>query len=219
MKVYFVRHGETEANALSKSQGANEPLSERGKEQVKRISERFIHLPIDKLLTSPHLRTIKTAEEIARVTGKIPEPIELLREFAWPSAWIGMSRQDPAISAYRKQIEQNWTSAPTTKLFDEETFAEISERARQTLEMLAALHTTTNTVAVVSHSRFLKVILAIILCGPSVDGATASHLVYHLSLNNTGLTVADYDPARPNHWNLITINDHAHLGDYQRQQS
>lgn len=217
MKVYLVRHGETEANASLKTQGANEPLSHKGEEQARLIAERFRSLPIGKILTSPHLRTMKTAEEIARVTGKTPEHLSLLKEFSWPSAWIGRLRNDPEIQGVRSQIEENWTVAPDTRILDEETFIEIRDRATKTLELLASIHDTTQAVAVVSHARFLKVLISVLIHGPAVSGATASALFYRLSLNNTGLTVAEYDEKRKESWSLLTINDHAHLGDYHRQ--
>lgn len=211
MKLYLVRHGETGANKGGTHQNGEEALSEQGEKQAAILGERFKSIPIDLLIASPYLRTQQTAQKIAQAKNLPITNSDLIIEFKWPSAFVGEKRAAPEILAVRKKIEEQWGLNPSWKHSDEESFAEIRKRACDFLEHVKNLQA--QNIAVVSHARFLKVLLAVLLHGPEVNGKTAVDLVYALSHNNTGITVAEYN----GHWSVITINDHAHLGDYHGQ--
>lgn len=67
MDLYLVRHGES-AIPVNGVQSAY-PLSDLGREQARRLGERFRGLAIDHLVTTPYKRTQETARAIAAVTG------------------------------------------------------------------------------------------------------------------------------------------------------
>ena len=68
MSLYFVRHGQTEWNALHRIQGRNDiPLNEVGKLQAKKTSELFQDIHIDQIFCSPLIRAQQTAQAIQQV--------------------------------------------------------------------------------------------------------------------------------------------------------
>ncbi len=71
--IYFVRHGESEANQRGVFAGQKEDsvLSEKGKEQAKNTAHEIKNknLKIDKIISSPLKRALETAEIIANEIG------------------------------------------------------------------------------------------------------------------------------------------------------
>ena len=70
--VYFVRHGESEANTGEAPvfQGPTSLLTEKGKEQARFIAKRVSKLSFDAIISSPAVRTIATADAIREEVGK-----------------------------------------------------------------------------------------------------------------------------------------------------
>ena len=72
MRIYLIRHGETEWNTKRLLQGATDiPLNENGIEVAKITSEALKDVPFDVIYTSPLARAVQTAE-ILRGERKIP---------------------------------------------------------------------------------------------------------------------------------------------------
>jgi broad specificity phosphatase PhoE len=81
VKLYFVRHGETEWNRERRAQGhALVALSEIGRIQAERVARSLAALPINTVLSSDLPRAIETAEAIARPHGIEITGVEALRE-------------------------------------------------------------------------------------------------------------------------------------------
>ena len=65
MKIYVIRHGQTDWNVAGKCQGMTDiELNNTGIEQAKKASEQFKNYKIDLIICSPLKRTRKTAEII-----------------------------------------------------------------------------------------------------------------------------------------------------------
>jgi broad specificity phosphatase PhoE len=65
--IYFVRHGESEANAARRFAGRSDsPLTERGREQAKAVADVLAKVHFDRILSSPLSRCRDTAVVIAR---------------------------------------------------------------------------------------------------------------------------------------------------------
>jgi probable phosphoglycerate mutase len=78
--VWVIRHGETELNARRVVQPAATPLSERGREQARRVARRLAREGIAHILSSDLLRARETAEVLRRATGSRVELEPLLQE-------------------------------------------------------------------------------------------------------------------------------------------
>ncbi len=65
--IYFVRHGESEANAARRFAGRSDsPLTERGRRQAEAIADELAKIHIDRIVSSPLARCRDTAIAIAR---------------------------------------------------------------------------------------------------------------------------------------------------------
>lgn len=83
MKIFLVRHGQSEANAKDIYQGQriDSPLSIKGREQAQRVAERLKDEKIDAFYASDLLRARETAEAIAKVHNLKVITDRRLREF------------------------------------------------------------------------------------------------------------------------------------------
>jgi broad specificity phosphatase PhoE len=213
MRLYLVRHGESVSNKAVTQSSPDEQLSEHGQEQARFLANRFSNIKVDAIISSPYTRTLETAKSISDLKNIPVETNELVREFRWPTEFKGMSKKDPEVAKIRKTIEGKWSEDENWRHSDEETFSEIKGRAVSFLEFVDNIKQH-ESIVVVSHARFLKVLLAVMIHGKEVSGKSAMNILYRISLINTGITVAELHEGK---WNLVTINDHAHLGDYHRQ--
>lgn len=84
MKIYFIRHGETDWNIVKRLQGATDiPLNENGEELAKKTFEGMKDIAFDMIFTSPLKRAYRTAE---LVRGERDIPIitdERIREICF----------------------------------------------------------------------------------------------------------------------------------------
>jgi broad specificity phosphatase PhoE len=83
MNLYFVRHGESEANVLRviSNRGWVHPLTEKGRQQAHDLAEKLAEAGIAKIYTSPLQRAVQTAEILAQILGVEFEITGALREF------------------------------------------------------------------------------------------------------------------------------------------
>lgn len=71
LEIYFIRHGESEANVLGTLCGRTDvQLTPVGMEQVSRAAKEASHLSFDLILSSPLSRARSTAEIIAKLTPR-----------------------------------------------------------------------------------------------------------------------------------------------------
>ncbi|AFG38779.1 histidine phosphatase family protein [Spirochaeta africana] len=76
LRVYFIRHGESEGNSQGILQGRQDyPLSELGREQCRAAATYLADRGIEHVLTSPLLRARETADIIASAAG-LPQPVD-----------------------------------------------------------------------------------------------------------------------------------------------
>jgi alpha-ribazole phosphatase len=63
MKLYFVRHGQTDTNANNASDtSTDEPLNQLGIQQAKQLAEKLKDIKFDTIISSPLKRAFQTAE-------------------------------------------------------------------------------------------------------------------------------------------------------------
>lgn len=99
MKIYIIRHGETDWNTKHLLQGATDiPLNQNGIELARLTAEALKEVPFDVIYTSPLKRAVETAE-LLRMDRKIPIiPEERLREISFgPYEGLCCSREGYSI--------------------------------------------------------------------------------------------------------------------------
>ena len=92
--IYFVRHGESEANVGHPTfLGEKSDLTPKGREQARFIAERCKNLSFDALISSTAERARMTAEYISQVTGKNVEVEKVFTERKLPTSIIGQPKK------------------------------------------------------------------------------------------------------------------------------
>mgnify|MGYP001577373412 CR=1 FL=1 len=209
--VYFVRHGESEANVAPVFQGPNSPLSPTGIEQAHAVAERVSKFEFDVLLSSPFARARATAEIIAEKTGKTPEYSDVFVERLKPTS----IDEKPYTDEVANTIWRSWEASlhtPGLRVEDGENYEDVVARADRALALLAAR--AEDTALVVTHGYFLRSIIARVLLRDTLTAASFLNIQRSANMQNTGITVLRVEqgfesaPA----WKLWIYNDHAHLG-------
>ncbi len=209
--VYFVRHGESEHNIAPVFQAPDSPLSGRGRAQAEDVAERISCIAFEALISSPFQRAKETAEAIAKRTGKQPEYSPLFVERIKPTSIYGKHYEDKDANAIWKNWEKS-LYASGLRIEDGENFDDLMARADQALAYLG--NRPEKSIVVVTHGFFLRTIIARVLLGDSLSGATFRKMQKATETENTGITVLRYrggfeeEPV----WRLWVYNDHAHLG-------
>ncbi|MDP3947198.1 MAG: histidine phosphatase family protein [bacterium] len=209
MRVYFVRHGESEFNAQGLHQHPEVPLSGLGRRQAEVLAKRFARTPIDLVLSSHYLRAKETAEIINREVAKPIEYLEDLYEMKRPTEIEGRHMEDPDVMELKQRIFDNYGQGDW-RHSDEETFNEFRDRAGRVLAHLE--RRTEECILVVTHGMLIKMIVASMLFGPSLGAREFLPFYYGFRSSNTGITLTQY---REGTWRLITWNDLAHLDNLE----
>lgn len=83
MKLFFARHGESQANLLHEisNRGLKHPLTHDGREQALALADSLRQRSIDRVYSSPVLRAVETTVVVAHQLGVEFEVSEALREY------------------------------------------------------------------------------------------------------------------------------------------
>ena len=151
-RIYFVRHGETKKNRQFYHQGPDEPLTDRGREQVRELIEWLREQKIDTLISSNYLRARETAEMIAEDL-QLPFSIEpSVREFGRPATiyerhHFSLPSLRYFLDLYLHRMDLLWDKEGAENLIH------IRERVRDARLMLEAQEG--KRIAVISHRIFM----------------------------------------------------------------
>lgn len=142
MKLYLIRHGESESNAkgVMAGSGVDSPLTDKGKTQAVEVAKKLSAYTFDYVIVSPLKRTRETAEIICSLIGResTVDYDARLREFNVGAA-EGMRAEE-----YHRLRKEGYH-------FDgSETLEEIYERVNSFLDELRLLDA--ENVLLVSHN-------------------------------------------------------------------
>lgn len=192
-QLFLVRHGQTEHNVAGIAQGWNDsPLSEAGRDQVRRLAARLAGMQPTALYSSPLGRAWSTAEAIAAETGLEIVALEDLREMNY-GGWEGRSfldvrRDDEA--AYRAWISDERASCPGG-----ESHADVRRRFEHGLAMVDS-----QRPILVTHGTAIRIAVTALLEMPVMAAR-------HFAQDNAALNLF---VRRGGHWVLKTWNDTSH---------
>jgi len=207
--IYLVRHGESEGNVGPRYQGDATPLTENGERQAQFIAKRAKKLSIDTLIASPILRAQQTATYISNETGLLIETSDLFVERRRPSVQVDNLKTSPEVIEAEAEIIKS-SGISGYRYSDEENFDDLKLRTGEALAYLA--HHPASSLLVVSHGVFLRNIIARVIFGDNLSGPECTAVLETFVASNTGITVLTHDATRKNQWNIVSWNDHAHLG-------
>lgn len=212
-KIYFVRHGESEGNVASRIQSEAVPLTINGKQQAEYIASRFVTLPVEVIISSTMLRAQETANIISAKINTEVVPSELLVERRHPSLQVGKQKIDPLVVDSEKLIFENF-GQENYKFSDEENFSDLKARVSKILDFLAKRPE--KDILVVSHGFLMRIILAVVVIGKDLSAQQCKQFISAFHMENTGVTIFDFDETKANPWRVWVWNDHAHLKELSR---
>ena len=166
MKIYLVRHGETDWNQAGLLQGQTDiALNAQGLEQAREAAERLKEVPFEIAFCSPLIRAKRTAETIIDDRKITLTTDERLRELNF-GPWEGVD-----IRTIKDAASQPFTN-PGSYIPPEgaESFAQLYKRSGEFVDqVLLPLEGTYETVLVVAHGGVNRSILNPVLNIPVDD--------------------------------------------------
>ncbi len=188
LRFYFVRHGETDYNRERRVQGGtlDIPLNELGREQAERAARRLSSVNFDQAYCSPLTRARQTAEII--LAGQSTEPE--LRSLADVAEMRFGQFEGQVIAESFRPIYDQWQQG----IFDipvpggGESIVDVQRRGLQGIDrILQQQNGDDQTILVVTHGRFLQIILAALLPNRSLMNMS------DFQHRNTGISILVYE--------------------------
>lgn len=167
MKVYLIRHGETDWNLRKMFYGWTDcDINEKGIEQATKLKEFFDTVPYDKIYSSDLLRAAHTAEIIASDKKMEVEKDDCFRELFfgdWEDKEGAYIREN-----HGEQLDQWIREWRTTSLPGGEAFQDFYQRVTEGLVRIIQQNKG-KTVIIVSHNGPMSAMLCY-LTGAGPDG-------------------------------------------------
>ena len=160
MKLYLVRHGETEWNHLRKMQGQMDiPLNEYGIELAEKTAEGMKDIQFDRIFASPLVRAKKTAEYLAMNCGVEIETDDRLKEINFgegEGSNINEVKEDPSHPLHNFFIHPD----QFVPMEGGESFQQVQARGLEFIrEAVLPLEGEVENVAVVAHAAIIRSIM------------------------------------------------------------
>ena len=204
MKIYFVRHGETEWNVKKIFQGVKDsPLTSLGKEQAKKLKNRLNQLDFDCFYSSPLGRAKETLRILTEDRKNITlGEIENFREIDM-GEMEGVPRDDFE-RKYTVQFNNLWYNGKDydPSEYKGENFQEVMDRVKKGLDFLVTNHKKDDKILVVSHGIALEAIFA------CINNEGVENFSERKVPENTSLTIVEYID---NQFKILDFSNTSHL--------
>lgn len=199
MKLYIIRHGQTDWNVQGRIQGRQDiPLNAAGRSQAQMLAKGMEKRPVTAIYSSPQLRAMETAKALAGNQGVEVIPLPELVEIGYGD-WEGRTASD-ILTKERKLYEEWWQHPATVAPPGGETLNQVDARCKKAWERIKG--GIKGDTAVVAH------------------GGTLAHFIVHLLegrpdaaeivVGNASITTIEYDPVT-GQCSLAGLNDCSHL--------
>ena len=185
MKFFLVRHGETEWNKLGRFQGHTDiSLNERGFSQAKETAKAAAQWGHCAIYSSPLIRTVQVAEEIAKVTSMPVSKQPGLKE-------LGLGDLEGVTGEEMRnkwpEVFSVWRSNPEkVTMPNGESLAQLRERCWQSILDIEQKHSGDDSVVVISHNFAIRSIVGELLGVPL-------EYFHRMSLNLSSVCTFDSD--------------------------
>ena len=200
MRIYLLRHGETEWNKLGKFQGfADVSLNERGLSQARDSARAALLWDHSVIYSSSLTRTVQVAEEIRKLSGAPVVTDPGLRELNLGDL-EGVSGAE--MRADWPEVYSAWRTNPAeVEMPNGESLSQLQERAWGAIQEIEKAHSGSPGVVIVSHNFTIRTIICAVLGVPLIN-------FHRMSLGLGSLSTFDSDE---NGRRLVTFNCNSHL--------
>lgn len=213
MDIYFIRHGQTNANAHHRHQMPEEPLNEQGIEQAKRVAAMVKKLKPTHILSSPYQRAYATAQIISGAVGIAVECYDELHELRRPVHLYRKLHFGLASFSYMFK----WFLLPE-KHHDDARDGESYVRLRKRIERSAniiARYPNDARVVIISHSVFINFFVQHLCDYDRISLWRAwPRFLRVIQLRNSGITHIRFDANASDTtcaWELLSFDERSHL--------
>ena len=165
MRLYFARHGQSEANTRHIISNRQSPfgLTALGKQQAKSLAEKLKDVPIDAIFSSPVFRARETADILSAAFGKPYQVTDALREY---DCGILEDQSDAESWRLHCQYFEDWTLRQNyaSKPEGGECFEEIRDRFVPFIDNLKDNHSYQDAhILLIGHGGLFLLMLPLIL--------------------------------------------------------
>ncbi len=187
MRLYFVRHAQSEANVqmIISNRDLPHPLTELGRQQAEALAQSLSAVPLAAFYASPILRARQTAQIVASIIGRPFEIADALRE---PDCGIMEGRGDEAAWAEHDRVMHDWI---VQRKFDSridggESYNDLRARFVPFIDKVTAVHGgIDHNILLITHGSLLYLMLPLILTN------VAFVSVRELPMPNAGVIVVE----------------------------
>lgn len=186
--LLLVRHGETEYNRREIVQGRriDSVLNETGQQQAEHLARRLADIRFDAIYASPLRRAVQTASAVAQRHPDVPlHTLADLEEMSW-GIYEGREATEEVRTALDRHFEAWKQGQFGVPIQEGESILQVQMRALRALDHILATHEG-ETVLIVTHGRWLRVLLASILPGYELR---RMHEIKHA---NTGVNLITFE--------------------------
>ena len=183
MKLYFIRHGQTDWNLQKRIQGSyDSELNIEGIAQAEELSKKISELnyKFSKIYTSKQRRAVKTAQIISETINVAYIPIDGLEEVKLGD-WEGLT-WDEVKERFPYEYEEWYKKRRYTKPPKGESYQDVLVRVLEVLHRI--VHEECENVAIVTHS-------AVIMCLQCYLTDTAFDDMIKFSIDNSSILELD----------------------------
>ncbi len=190
MKIFFARHGESQANLLHiiSNRRIAHGLTDVGRKQAARLAEKLQKQSIIYIYSSPVLRAVQTARIISNRLGLTFEEADGLREF---DCGVAEGRSDAQAWQLWQAEYDAWAFKHdyTHQIEGGESFQDIQDRFLGFIAgLIKAYSDTSSEIVCISHGGILSVMF------PWVMRNVTPAVILKYKFNYTACIVAEYQP-------------------------
>lgn len=202
MKLYLIRHGQTDWNTAGKIQGSTDiPLNETGRRQALALAEGMKDRPVAKIFSSTLGRAVETARAVGESQQVEVELIPGLEEVGF-GLWEGMTWQE--IQTQYPEEHRRWSINPVeVSPPGGELRLEVYRRCKKALEtILDQSKGIKGDIAIVSHGATLAHLISLLMQDDPLEE--------EIIVSNASITTVNYSPLTGD-FVLLDMNDSSHL--------
>ncbi|WP_338450779.1 histidine phosphatase family protein [Niallia oryzisoli] len=200
LKLYIVRHGETEWNKVQRIQGRlNSNLTDKGRHYAGLLGEKLKDTEFTGIISSPSERALETAQLIRGTRTTPIKTDERIMEMHL-GHWQGLTTKE--IKEQYPEEYDSYMNQPDIYLNgDGESFTDMLNRANEFLRELKNSEMTGNLL-IVTHGLFIKILYLIF------KGIELKDLWTESTVNGTSLSIVKLEHGR---FELMVEGDMSHV--------
>ena len=207
MRIYFLRHGESEGNREKRFRGRTDyPLTSKGLKQAENAGRYLKDTDFEIIYSSPLKRARQTAEKVTDILGA-----DYQVNYAFNNIELGQweGRKQPAIKEQYPGKWRTWITNPRElHIKGMENIKDIEKRVITGIETIRSRHS--GNVLIITHRTIIKIAVAA-LARMEVPA------FWKIRINTAGLVILEWK--EPTGWIINNLNINHYLSDNDKDDN